>query len=284
MAVIEKITTQNVGNNGETSFHHVMMKMLPNANGTGANLVKDAPLNLKFTQDMSGTHVEQMDDLMVAIFIQGTDKTIKQSGYSLEVGAMTTVNIANGAINVPVNQSVIVDFSQPVRMRGGAPITSANIDQIIQFKEDNAMGAAVPFTATINSAKTQIVVTPASNLAYLQDYYFRVEALENYASVPTLPLVRSFTTLLNVGVPTQSIIDYKVYPNPSNSMIYINNVKNLDKVELISVVGNVVRSVSDFGTSAGEAGISVSNLPSGMYFIRLTSGNQVKTHRVIVTK
>ncbi len=284
MAVIEKITTQNVGNNGETSFHHVMMKMLPNANGTGANLVKDAPLNLKFTQDMSGTHVEQMDDLMVAIFIQGTDKTIKQSGYSLEVGAMTTVNIANGAINVPVNQSVIVDFSQPVRMRGGAPITSANIDQIIQFKEDNAMGAAVPFTATINSAKTQIVVTPASNLAYLQDYYFRVEALENYASVPTLPLVRSFTTLLNVGVPTQGIIDYKVYPNPSNSMIYINNVKNLDKVELISVVGNVVRSVSDFGTSAGEAGISVSNLPSGMYFIRLTSGNQVKTHRVIVTK
>ena len=284
MAVIEKVTTQNVGSNGETSFHHVMMKMLPNANGTGASLVKDVPLNLKFTQDMSVTFVEEMDDLMVAIFIQGTDKTIKQSGYSLEIGASAMVNIENGAIDVPVDQSIIIDFSQPVRMQGGAPITSANISEIIQFREDNAMGNAVPFTATINSAKTQIVVTPADNLDYLQDYYFRMDKLENYASVPTLPVVRTFTTVLNVSVPIQSIIDYKVYPNPSSSMIYINNVKNLDKVELISVVGNVVRSVSDFGTSVGEAGISVSNLPGGMYFIRLTSGNQVTTQRVIVTK
>lgn len=284
MAIIEKVTTQNVGSNGETEFHHVMMKMLPNANGTSANLVSEVPLNLQFTQDMSGTNVEEMDDLMVAIFIQDSDKTIKQSGYSLEIGASTTVNLANGAVNVPVDQSIIVDFSQPVRMRGGTPITEANIAEIIHFKEDNAMGSDVPFTATINSAKTQIVVTPSPNLAYLQDYYFRVDALENYAMVATLPVVREFITVLNVDVPAQSIVDYKVYPNPANSMIYINNVKNLDKVELISVVGNVVRSVSDFGTSVGETGISVSNLPGGMYFIRLTSGNQVKTQRVIVTK
>lgn len=284
LAVIEKLTTQNVGSNGETKFHHVMMKMLPDANGTSANLVSGTPLNLKFTQNMSGTHVEQMDDLMVAIFIQGTDKTIKQSGYSLEIGANTSVNVENGAIDVPVDQSIIVDFSQAVRMLGGAAITSSNINQIIQLNEENSMGAAVPFTATINAAKTQIVVTPVANLAYLHRYYFRLNPVENFASVPTLPVVREFTTVLNVSVPVQTAVDYKIYPNPANGMIYINNVKNLDKVELISVVGNIVRSVSDFGTPVGEAGISVSNLPNGLYFVRLTSGNQVKTLRVIIAK
>lgn len=284
LAVIEKLTTQNVGSNGETSFHHVMMKMLPNANGTNANLVNNQPLNLKFTQDMSGTHVEEMSDLMVAIFVQATDKTIKQSGYSLEVGASTTVNIANGAVDVPVDQPIIIDFSQPVRRVGGTPITSANINEIIRFNETDATGAPVPFTATINSAKTQIVVTPNSNLAYLQQYYFRLDKLENYNSVPTLPIVRTFTTILNVGVPTQNKVEYKLYPNPANSMIYINNVKNLDKVELISVVGNIVRSVSGFGNSAGEAGIPVGNLPNGMYFVRLTSGNQIQTQRIIISK
>ena len=37
MAVIENETTGNVGSNGETSFKNVMMKMLPNAQGTNFN-------------------------------------------------------------------------------------------------------------------------------------------------------------------------------------------------------------------------------------------------------
>jgi len=27
IAVVEKVTTENIGGNGETEFHHVMMKM-----------------------------------------------------------------------------------------------------------------------------------------------------------------------------------------------------------------------------------------------------------------
>ena len=33
VAVNEKVTTQNVGTNGLTEFHHVMKKMLPNRLG-----------------------------------------------------------------------------------------------------------------------------------------------------------------------------------------------------------------------------------------------------------
>jgi hypothetical protein len=70
VSVNEKETHGNVGTNGETSFHHVFMKMLPDAQGTSVNFVATELQHLEFTQDMSGTHVEEMSDLEVSIWVQ----------------------------------------------------------------------------------------------------------------------------------------------------------------------------------------------------------------------
>ena len=70
VSVNEKETHNNVGGNGETSFHHVFMKMLPNAQGTTLNFTATENQHLEFTQDMSGTHVEEMSDLEVSIWVQ----------------------------------------------------------------------------------------------------------------------------------------------------------------------------------------------------------------------
>lgn len=70
ISVNEKITHNNTGTNGETSFHHVMMKMLPNAEGTVVDFVGGETQHFEFTQDLSGTHVEEMSDLEVSIWVQ----------------------------------------------------------------------------------------------------------------------------------------------------------------------------------------------------------------------
>ena len=70
ISVNEKETHGNVGSNGETSFHHIFMKMLPNAQGTSVNMSSCELQHLEFTQDMSGTHVEEMSDLEVSIWVQ----------------------------------------------------------------------------------------------------------------------------------------------------------------------------------------------------------------------
>lgn len=70
ITVNEKLTHNNVGGNGETSFHHVMMKMLPNAQGSTIDFVGGENVRLEFTQNMSITHVEEMSDLEVAIWVQ----------------------------------------------------------------------------------------------------------------------------------------------------------------------------------------------------------------------
>ena len=70
VSVNEKETHGNVGSNGETSFHHIFMKMLPNAQGTTVDFKAGDVERLEFTQDMSGTHVEEMSDLEVSIWVQ----------------------------------------------------------------------------------------------------------------------------------------------------------------------------------------------------------------------
>ncbi|MFV0303912.1 MAG: T9SS type A sorting domain-containing protein [Moheibacter sp.] len=85
--VIEKETTENTGGNGETEFHHVMMKALPNASGTNVSFVQDQVETLSFTHDMSSTFVEEISDLAVVVFIQNNaTKEILQSGYTESSG------------------------------------------------------------------------------------------------------------------------------------------------------------------------------------------------------
>ena len=85
ISVNEKETHGNVGSNGETSFHHVFMKMLPDAQGTTVDFVSGELQHLEFTQDMSGTHVEEMSDLEVSIWIQNySSQEIFNSRYAYE--------------------------------------------------------------------------------------------------------------------------------------------------------------------------------------------------------
>jgi len=258
--VIEKITTQNVATNGETEFHHVMMDCVPDGNGTTVNLVAGQALNYKFNVDMSTTNVEEMDDLMVALFLQNGSKDVLQSAYSLEVGATVSSNLQDSAINVPVNQPIIFNFSQPVRMIGGTVLTDANVAEVIDFKLGTSTGANVGFTATINSAKTQITVTPSPNLAYLERYYVNVHALENNLSVPTLPYDVTFTTVLNVGVIDVPVMDFNLFPNPASSMIYLSKADNISKIEIYNIVGSLMRTV-ELSNNTGQLGINVANLP-----------------------
>jgi len=68
--VLEKTTTGNVGNNGETSWKHVMMKMLTGGDGLTVNFTSGTDYTNSFTYDMSTTNVEEMSDLMVLVMIQ----------------------------------------------------------------------------------------------------------------------------------------------------------------------------------------------------------------------
>ena len=70
MTVNEKTTTGNVGSNGLTEFHHVLMCMLTGSEGLDTSFYAGERQQYEFVYDMSTTNVEEMDDLEVAVWIQ----------------------------------------------------------------------------------------------------------------------------------------------------------------------------------------------------------------------
>lgn len=100
VAVVERLTTQNGaplgGTNGETSFKHVMMKMLPDANGTTINFTHDVQTSNTFQATLTGLNIEEMDDLDVIVFIQNNaTKDIMQATNATD--ALATSEFASGA-------------------------------------------------------------------------------------------------------------------------------------------------------------------------------------------
>ncbi|MEE2751500.1 MAG: hypothetical protein VX519_08710 [Myxococcota bacterium] len=88
VAIVEKLTTLNVGSNGQTEFHQVMKKMVPDEHGTAIPpLVKGDELSFDFSYTFQGEYdpetgihsqvdheqahtVEEFEDLAVVVFVQ----------------------------------------------------------------------------------------------------------------------------------------------------------------------------------------------------------------------
>lgn len=93
-AVIEKLTTNNTGTNGEISFKHVMMKMVPDASGTAITCVAGVPFSGQISASLAGTNIEEVSDLEVVVFIQNpTTKEIMQSFRALDALSVNTNTI-----------------------------------------------------------------------------------------------------------------------------------------------------------------------------------------------
>lgn len=105
-AVIENECFDNAASNGETSFNNVMMKMLPDAEGTLVNFSPGETVNLDFSVDISETFVEEIEDLEVIVFIQSTDyyKSVMQSQIST-LGTLGTKDNAYPEIKMYPNPS-----------------------------------------------------------------------------------------------------------------------------------------------------------------------------------
>jgi hypothetical protein len=91
--VVEKVTTGNVGTNGETQWKNVLMKMLPDANGTVLNCTTDTIISTTLQANLSGLNIEEMSDLEVIVFVQDYEnKIVMQSTIAVNALATTEFN------------------------------------------------------------------------------------------------------------------------------------------------------------------------------------------------
>ncbi|GAB5558284.1 MAG: hypothetical protein SchgKO_24970 [Schleiferiaceae bacterium] len=115
VAISERETFNNVKTNGETEFHNVMKKMVPDDGGTPlASLVKNQPVNQSFSYTFNGSYrlsnnasdpidhatehsVEEFWDLLVVVWIQDfSTKEVLQANYLTKTVSLEESGYING--------------------------------------------------------------------------------------------------------------------------------------------------------------------------------------------
>ena len=77
---------------------------------------------------------------------------------------------------------------------------------------------------------------------------------------------------------SENEVEFAIYPNPVNNTLFVNGGDIEYSYEMFNGMGQKVAE----GKATGNAQISVSSMTKGVYFLRLTSGTQVRIEKVVV--
>jgi len=255
--VFEYKTTQNATTNGETEFHHVMMKMIPDAFGTTVDLSDRVSTVLYLSADLAGTNVEEYTDLGVLVLVQDfTSKEIFQSAYSIE----------NAVYNTEARLSSIVVDGTAI---AGFDPNTFNYDYMLPggtITVPDVTGIPVDPNATV-------IVVPAYLLPGTTTIDVFGEDLVSHQ-------IYSVNFAWAVGQNENTINPVKVYPNPSPGIVYIMGA-NHSRISVFSASGVELTRYNDFtGTS-----LNLNFLPSGVYSLNIqkTDGSVIN-HKIVLVK
>ena len=263
VAVNEKTTTGNTGSNGETEFHHIMIKMLSSAQGQAMSINAGEVQHVEYTLDLSGTHVEDMNDLEVAMWLQNqSTKEIYNSKFAMEY---TEHLYAVEDLSAVIGGDA-VDFSIGWQKPEKGNPTGYNIYLDGELFLEN-------YTDTYFSSYYENYHVEL--LEYLLDdnkHIVEVVAVyENGTSVGSAVLV---TKANNVSEITENNIS--IYPNPARDFVRLTaQDSQLTTVKVYNCLGMMVEENE---VSANEVEINSSEYNTGIYFfdVMTENGNVVK--------
>ncbi|MBA4732231.1 MAG: Ig-like domain-containing protein [Candidatus Thioglobus sp.] len=107
---------------------------------------------------------------------------------TVEIAAVITASIAT-------DSDITFTFSEKIRLINDSAIDNTNVGSLITLKDTDANGTDIPFSATINSAKTIITINPTSNFSSQQIVYAEVPAntFEDFSDNLVPQTIKTFT-------------------------------------------------------------------------------------------
>ena len=261
ISVNEKETHGNVGSNGETSFHHIFMKMLPDAQGIEVNFTACDGQRFEFSQDMSGTHVEEMSDLEVSIWVQNyATKEMFNSRFAFE----------NTAQPEPVKDLSLIEDE------------TGEENIMVASWEDPGVNSPHSYNVFVNGVLVEehYAETSYSFPAELGAYYaVGVQVYYETEDNTSVTVVAGKENTWSVG--ETEVSTCKLYPNPANTMVRIAAENSIESVKVYNMLGALVQTVS---ANSQYVNINTTNLSNGVYFFNICqSDGSVSNQRVVVS-
>ncbi|MBQ4547736.1 MAG: T9SS type A sorting domain-containing protein [Bacteroidales bacterium] len=251
ISINEKTTTENVATNGETEFHHIMMKMLADDKGNPINLKAGEYKRLEFSYNMDSTFMEDINDLEVALWLQNHEThEIYNSRYAYEY-TEHCYPVQNLTLNVDGNNKTI---------RWEAP----------------EKGNPVGYKVLVNN---KVVIENTSDLSYnftSSDELFIAEVIALYEEEKTsVAVAKTYRQGENI-VEHNNELNCNIYPNPASDILTIATEANVEEIAIYDIYGRAVRQ--QVNETTGQQVVDVADLENGIYFINIKTdkGNIVK--------
>ena len=258
ISVNEKTTTENIGVNGETEFHHIMMKLLGSQYGTKLNLEAGKHQRLEFTHDMTTTNMEELNDLEVAIWIQDSKtKEVYNSRFAYEYSEH--VYPAQNLNITTIGDDPKLQLSWDAPEKGTPDSYYIYIDGVLVRQDYKALE----------------FVDEATVLNVYDGRTHYVEVVAIYPnSRSSVSIIGEISDVVNIDEYEETAC--KVYPNPANDRLYIEAGTEINEVVVYDIYGR--RQVTETPSRQGNVAIDVENLKAGIYFVKINTekGNIVK--------
>ncbi len=264
ISINEKTTTGNVGTNGETEFHHILMKMLEDGNGNPLELNIGEYKRFEYSFDMSSTFVEEMNDLEVSLWIQDpVSREIFNSRFAYEYTEHC----------YPV-QNLTADFSEDgsaINVAWEAPETGTPTGYNIYINgvlmEENYTSTSY----TNNELATELYNMPKNHYVEVRTMY-----ADDKSSVSLMDIFASGVNVSEINETSS----FNVYPNPASDFVKVStDNRQQTTVRVYNTIGMLVEEIE---INSNETEINVSDYNPGIYFISIQTENGNVTKKIVV--
>jgi len=94
----------------------------------------------------------------------------------------------------------------------------------------------------------------------------------------TKTIVVTITPPAPLSVEDLSIYNFNYFPNPTSDILNLSAAKNINKVEIINLLGQKSKSIN---VNALRKTINISDLPTGIYIMRVTIDEAIGSYKII---
>lgn len=196
---------------------------------------------------------------------------------------------SNSSTSAVTNRSVI---SRPISLSASEQVTlsfyhrestaTANRSLRLRVYPPGSTTPTVLWTGTAlnsNTAYTQVTV-PVFTATIPGTYYFEFNDFTPISTAVTSLRLDSVNITSVLGTNDFLSSKFSVFPNPVNNVIYFTNDQNavVSTVEMADLNGRVIKSLK---VNATEGQISVSDLATGMYMMKITTDQGVAVKKIV---
>lgn len=195
------------------------------------------------------------------------DTIAPDSTMTLAIDTVGTNNILINWISPGDDIDIGTAYSYDIRYSTN-PIDSANFNSATV-----ANVTTYPFTS--GSAQSfNLTGLTAGTL-----YYIALKTIDEANNVSTISNIVSGTTLLATGIGESTLSNFKIFPNPANQFLNIENIQDANEIEIINLLGEKLQ-IRTITTS--DIKIDISWLKEGIYILSIKSKNGTVRNKVFV--